>query len=326
MLSACPRARVGRVRRWVTIVVVASAAPALASPPLRESETNDSYDEANLIAGAGVPAAAVEGWLGPDATSSGIDFSSFDVQPDLTMFTVSVFNYTPDAADNDSYLGLYQPPGSILDADDDGNPGFLSSMAFDPTKPGRWAAAVTGAGDFWFAGENHTQQFDYRVVVSTGASVCEVGGNDSLATAQLLPDALFVHGAAAVEGVLAPDSTPSGIDFYSIQVQAGTLVTASVFDFTPFTFFDSDGLLAVYGPDGSLVAMDDADGPGFLPAMHFFAPTNGAYTFALTGLGDYDFDGAGHGESFDYRLVISVPEPASVTLLAAGAAWGLRRR
>ena len=286
------------------------AATARGGPPLWEIESNNTFATADAIPAPALPVVAVEGFLGPDATPSGIDFLSFDVPAVPPLVTVSVFDYTPDDADNDSYLGLYHPSGCLTEVNDDGNPGFLSSIHFEPSTPGRWAAAVTGLGDFSFQGQGHNRQFDYRLVVSAGPSTCETGDNDTLATAQLLSPSLFVHGAAAVEGVLAPDSTPSGIDFYALEVEAGALVTASVFDFTPAEQFDTDVLLAVYGPDGSQFDFDETDGVDFLPAIHFFAPQTGTYTFALTGIGDYDFDGAGHGESFDYRLVISVPEPA----------------
>ncbi len=64
---------------------------------------------------------------------------------------------------------------------------------------------------------------------------------------------------------------------------------------------------------------------------NFIAPQTGTYTLALTGYGDWDFDGVGHPEAFDYRMVVSVPEPGSAALLAlavmlAGTLAHTRRR
>ena len=311
---------------WLVTVMWSSAA--WAGPILAESETNNSFNDANVIPGAALPAAAIKASLGPDGTPAGVDFFGFDVPASLPLVTASVFDCTPDAADNDSYVGIYrsyQSSGVLWDVNDDGNPGLLSSIHFKPGTSGRWAAAVTGLGDYFFQGQGHSQQFEYRMVVSTGASAVESEPNDTLASAQLLPASLFTAGAAAVEGSLVPDSTAGGIDFYAIEVEAGTLVTASVFDFTPDVPEDADGRLGVYGPDGTLFGYDESDGVGFLPAIHFYAPQTGRYTFALTGFYDFDFDGVGHSETFDYRLVFSVPEPGSALLLATGAGLAIRR-
>jgi len=319
--------------RFACCVLVACLLPAVArgGAPLVETEPNDDFAGANAVAPGFMPAVAIEATLGPDATSSGVDYFSFPVASVPTLLTASVFDYTPDAPiDNDSWLGVFHPAGFLFDVADDGNPGLLSSLHMFPSQAGSWAAAVTGLGDAFFDGTGHAQEFDYRLVISTGASVFDADGlaaNDTLATAQQIPASVMPAGSVSIEGSLAQDTTADGIDFYALDVAAGTLVTASVFDFTPEVSNDTASLLGVFAPDGSLLATDDIDGPGLLSAIHFFAPTSGTYTLALTGFNDSDFDGVGHNYSFDYRLVISVPEPTSLTtLLGATLLAGLGRR
>ena len=76
------------------------------------------------------------------------------------------------------------------------------------------------------------------------------------------------------------------------------MVTASLFDFTPDVSADHISMLGIYAPDGSLLTLDEDSGPGLLSAVHFFAPQTGIYTVAVTGFGDWDFDGVGHNQAF----------------------------
>jgi hypothetical protein len=150
----------------------------------------------------------------------------------------------------------------------------------------------------------------------------EVEPNNDFATAQVLPADFFDgYGAGAVEGFLGLQD----IDFYAAYLYADVLTTASVFDFTPADPYDNDSLLGVFAPDGTLFDTDDDDGPGYLSSIHFFPTVSGMWRFAVTGYGDTGFTGD-HGEEFDYRLVLSIPEPASIGLLLVGAVVLARRR
>ena len=150
----------------------------------------------------------------------------------------------------------------------------------------------------------------------------EVEPNDSFDGAQVLPDDFFDgFGAGSIEGTLAAKD----VDFYMFDLSEGDFATASVFDFTPGDPFDNDSILGVFSPDGSLFAFDDDGGPGFLSAIAWVADESGAWAVALSGFGDDDFVGD-HGEEFDYRMVLSIPEPASLGLLLAGFGFLVRRR
>jgi hypothetical protein len=153
------------------------------------------------------------------------------------------------------------------------------------------------------------------------ATIDEVEPNNSLATAQVLP--FGTPGSEAVLGSL----TPGDVDFYSVDLVAGHLFTANIFDFTPGDDTDNDSVLALFDSDGDLIALDDDGGPGFLSVLFLIVPETGTYTIGVTGFPDFDFVGD-HGEDFIYKLVInrSVPAPATLALLAAGVAVGRRRR
>lgn len=149
----------------------------------------------------------------------------------------------------------------------------------------------------------------------------EIEPNDSFAGAQVLPAGFFdPYGAGAVEAVLGMGD----VDFFKVALPDATLVTASVFDFTPADPNDNDSFLGVFRPDGTLFATDDDSGPGFLSSLAFVSDEAGMWGFAVTGFGDTTFIGE-HEENFAYRLVLSIPEPASALALALGSLL-LRRR
>jgi hypothetical protein len=108
---------------------------------------------------------------------------------------------------------------------------------------------------------------------------------------------------------------PGDVDYFSMPIAAGAFVTGSTFDFTPVGGPALDTLLGVFDPGGALMGFNDDDGPALLSALAFVAPVSGVYSFAVTGFGDPDFDGTGHSETGVFRLVVSVPEPAGMTLL-----------
>lgn len=161
-------------------------------------------------------------------------------------------------------------------------------------------------------------------MLSTAAlagGIMEVEPNDSFGGAQVLPDDFFEpFGAGSVEGFLGADD----VDFFKVDLVAGVLATASIFDYTPEDGFDNDSILGVFDPGGTLFDFDDDDGPGFLSSIHFFPPVSGEWAFAVSGFGDDDFDGS-HGEEFQYRLVVT-PEPSAFGLLLVGAALVARKR
>jgi len=105
---------------------------------------------------------------------------------------------------------------------------------------------------------------------------------------------------ALVDATLAPGD----VDFFSLELVAGELVTLAVL--TPDGGAFADPALRLFEPNGGAAATDDDSGPGFLPALRLRASASGTWRVAVSGFGDDDFDGAGHAESVAYRLVVSV--------------------
>jgi len=231
--------------------------------------------------------------------------------------SLAVFDYTPgDGFDNDSYIGVLDSGGGLYDTDDDDGPGFLSHLDyFAPDSPN--TLLVTGFGDTGFIGD-HSEDFDYRAVVTVGATMSDAGGNDTFGSAQDL-----LGTAAAVAGSLAPGD----LDFYGFSARAGSLLTFSVADTTPGDGFDNDSILGLFDSGGTMIDFDDDDGPGFLSGLHFIVPSDGTYYIAVSGFGDDGFTGD-HGEAFDYVLTATgyVPAPTSAALLGLGGLLATRRR
>ena len=151
----------------------------------------------------------------------------------------------------------------------------------------------------------------------------ETEANNSPATANFVGAAFYPFGGVAIDGSLSPGD----VDYFSFDLAAGDLVGVAVYDFTDAAF-DNDSLLGVFGPGGVFFDSDDDDGIGFLSSYQFEVPSTGTWSFAVSGFGDNNFDGS-HQEEFDYKFSFAInpiPEPASLGLLLAGAAFALRRR
>ena len=135
------------------------------------------------------------------------------------------------------------------------------------------------------------------------AAVSEAEGNGSLAAANALT---LAGGGLLVEAQLAAGD----VDFYSFPVSDGDFVTLSVIEAGDGAFHDAQ--IRLYDASDAVVAQDDDSGPGFLPALRVRVPAGGGGTWkvAVTGFGDADFDGVGHGEDFAYQLVIGAEPPA----------------
>lgn len=149
-------------------------------------------------------------------------------------------------------------------------------------------------------------------------------------------------GAVAIDGSLGSGD----VDYYSFLAVPGDYITAAIYDLDPETpdadrndgneqpadvAGDFDSLLGVISPGGAIFDFDDDGGLGTsrLSAIHFTVTTPGIWSLAVSGFGDADFNGTGHSENHDYKLVVGVnpiPEPASLGLLALGALAFIRRR
>ncbi len=165
--------------------------------------------------------------------------------------------------------------------------------------------------------------FGLCAAVAVAQPVQEQEPNDTFDTAQFLPGDFFGgYGAGAVEGHL----DPGNLDYYAVYLPADVLFTVSVSDFTPWDDYDNDSFLGLFHPSGALYdSNDDGFDEGYMSGLAIIVPEAGYWRVALTGFPDFDFLGD-HSENFDYRITMSIPEPASLGLLLVGLGIFARRR
>ena len=151
-------------------------------------------------------------------------------------------------------------------------------------------------------------------------------------------------GVASDVGLGSLAAGGADVDFYSVSLPAGCIVTAIT---TPFStpFSNPDTTLGAFAPGGGLpIIVNDDDSTTNVPlpnqpnrgsAIRFITSVGGLYSFVVSGfsdgLGADVFDGlvggVGHGEVGNYALTISVfPEPGTIALLASGLLLIARRR
>lgn len=339
-----------RISRLVALAgagLLASSAASSGAPQL-EMEGNNAFATANHSGPLQMPLGAVA-WDGSISIGD-VDYFTFDM---LTQeyFTGYVFDRTPEAfdadlsdgnegTDNDSLMGVFFPGGVPHDRDDDSGPGLLSTYHFRAFGSGRHGIAISGFGDVGFSGSGHTENYNYKFVAATSNTLVENeagAGNGTYASANPIPAGAYPTGAVAIGGALSTGD----VDYFTFFFNAGDYVTSAIFDLTTDPLppdgdvsdgnenGDSDSLLGIFGPGGVLLDSDDDAGAGRTSAHHFIVPTTGLYAFAVSGFGDPNFDGVGHSEAFEYRLLVGInpiPGPAGASVLAIAGAAMLRRR
>jgi len=178
--------------------------------------------------------------------------------------------------------------------------------------------------------------------VPTQGAVAEIEPNDSLATAQALPN----PASPFADVVTASLSSTTDFDIFSIDLEVNEVLTLIT---TPLSVFgDSpDTELGVVDPSATWAAISDDDGQDspegdeFGSAVRVLAETAGTYYVVVSGHPDLSPVSAGdsfdvselgdvHDEVGNYLLTYSValiPEPATMMLLTAGlGVMAVRRR
>ncbi len=146
----------------------------------------------------------------------------------------------------DPILSLYQPDGSLLTSNDDGDSGFDSRIDVTLPVDGTYCVEVSGfggsSGDYWI-------------------------------TADPAPD--FV-----INGEFT-DTAPEAL--YDYTAVAGDLL---ILELRAEGFSPTDPLVEIYGPDGMFVTSDDDGGGYPNARLEFVAPTTGTYTIRATVFAD----------------------------------------
>jgi hypothetical protein len=143
-------------------------------------------------------------------------------------------------------------------------------------------------------------------LAAEGAVVSEQG-ETSFAQPQIV--SAFDQGVAVVRGELGAGD----VDFYTVELVAGQLLFAALFDAQGGAFLDTRlGVFAPGSPAGAPDAQDDDGGRGFLSRRAVAVETAGVWKIAVTGFRDTGFTGA-HAEALGspaaYQLVIGVATP-----------------
>lgn len=154
------------------------------------------------------------------------------------------------------------------------------------------------------------------------AQFSETESNNTFGTGNFFDRSLFSStGAIAIDGHVGVED----VDFFLFDFFAGDYVTAFVGTGNPGL---DDSVIGIFAPDGSLFDFND-DAFGLNSAWAGYITETGRWAIAVTGFADFDFLG-GHSQDFDYKLTVGlnpVPEPATMTIMAAGlAALAARRR
>ena len=137
------------------VLAVLSCAGAPAAVIYNETEPNNTWATANVIAGH-------DGTLiinGSRASDSSADYFRFPAVPGLFTGTV--------CCSGDPMLALFDPAGTMVAANDDYY-GLLPYIAYNITTAGTWTIAVTGFPDFGFLGGG-SSGWDYQATLTFGS-------------------------------------------------------------------------------------------------------------------------------------------------------------
>jgi hypothetical protein len=302
------------------------------------------------VAGAALVVALAGSVASATVTGSGVSVpslpsgavQSFSVSMDpgdfLSVMTTPMVTYFSGP---DTVIQVLDPGGTALIGNDDGGAGynggpvtnFGSALRVRAAVAGSYTIQVSGFPDFGFTGA-HSESGPYGFttsVIGTGpGDFPDSPGNNTPATAD--PTGLAGFGSRVGVGSLTAGA--ADVDFFSVTLGAGDVLSAMT---TPMEspFAAPDTLLGVFDTSGTLVFFNDDGGAGwdgapvtnFGSAVRFVAPSAGTYFLGVTGFGDPDFDGIGHGESGPYGLTLSVvPAPGTLALGAGLGLLALRRR
>ncbi len=169
---------------------------------------------------------------------------------------------------------------------------------------GLLVVAVTASGDF-------TEFEDQPLLEPGGAEVDPLSGPEPVPYDGTSFLAAFPDGVKLVRGNL----DAGDIDAYEVQLEAGDLLLAALFDEASGSALDL--VLGIFsGGVTPALTLDDDGGRGFHPRLGYVAPASGAVQVGVSGFADQAFDGT-HGEApsalAGYELVLAVAKsPAAL--------------
>ena len=138
------------------VLAVLSCAGAPAAVIYNETEPNNTWATANVIAGH-------DGTLiinGSRVGDSTANYFRFPAVPGLFTGTV--------CCSGDPMLALFDPAGNMVAADDDSGPGLMPYIWYSIPTAGMWTVAVTGWPDWGFGGGGSTN-WPYQATLTFGS-------------------------------------------------------------------------------------------------------------------------------------------------------------
>jgi hypothetical protein len=212
----------------------------------------------------------------------------------------------------DTLLGIQSSSGTIIESlvnDDDsiyGN-GFASGLRNVPVDADSIRFAITGIGDSMFSGD-HTVEGQYEVFVDVYDAADQL--LDAFSEVRtLMPgtvdeysfaDAAWSGGNFDVN--INNINSPNDIDFYTFHgLTPGANFSART-DIVDTA--DVDTILGWYDAAGNLLVSNDDGGGGILSLIQGTVRLNGELTLAVTGFGDFLFEGS-HSQYGEYQLSVT---------------------
>ncbi|HEX6962383.1 MAG TPA: VPLPA-CTERM sorting domain-containing protein [Lacipirellula sp.] len=154
-----------------------------------------------------------------------VDFFTFSGLTPGAPFTAETFD--PQSSQVDTFLGLFDASGTLIDHDDDDGEGDLSRLEGTVPTSGSLNLAVSGFGDGSFAG-SHEQSGTYELTVTIGAGLAGDFNGDNQVNAQDLAAWKQGFSAAAAAADADDDGDSDGQDFIVWQQNLGEGVPAAV--------------------------------------------------------------------------------------------------
>ncbi|MEM9186443.1 MAG: PEP-CTERM sorting domain-containing protein [Planctomycetota bacterium] len=215
---------------------------------------------------------------------------------------------TPREVGPDTLLGSLDASGAIDQIDDDGSffgDGFASALSNVPIVNGEVAFNVTGFGDDDFTGD-HSESGSYSGTLFVFDSLGTIV-NGGLFFSFLEPGVVDEFRLAGPEGgafEVQLDNVLSDVDFYTFTgLPAGASFAAEAFDPEESGV---DTYLGWFDDSGSEIASNDDGGANFLSKLEGVVPASGEITLAVTGFGDFSFEGFHNEDDFPYELLLTI--------------------
>ncbi|MEQ1617395.1 MAG: pre-peptidase C-terminal domain-containing protein [Terricaulis sp.] len=165
----------------------------------------------------------------------------------------------PDAL-VDPLLVLYDAEGNEVARDDDGGPGYASSITFMPLASGTYFAAAAAFGEEGGSGLYSLRVLDNDVPAS--------GETDEILD-------------AAADDRLSRIDMPGDLDSYRIELESGTTYTIETVGTGEYPL--ADPFVAVLDGAGERVASDDNSGDGSAARLRFTPEDGGSYLVQVSG-------------------------------------------